>query len=172
MDHIGQSGRLRIQPIDARRFATIVPSNHKSRSRMWLTRSNAKALSFVIFGLACLLHFTASFASPINPVWLTSACFNIPMNAWDKLSLNPSYRVTYIVEDAGGRTYVATKQGTANNVEASSVSFPGDFTERRTGLPADADCNRGRDYRWTIFVNDRLIDSGSFSFKRSLGKKP
>lgn len=107
-------------------------------------------------------------ASSVRPEWLSKACFEIALNAWDKFAVDPNYQLSFTVQEDGGRTYIATRDASsAGDPSRYEVHFPRDFKDKKNGLQADADCFRGRDYHWSIAVNGKIKDSGNFSFKRS-----
>jgi len=124
------------------------------------------AVLVAMIGFASTSYAAEPPGKTLAPIRLTSVCFSISLNMWDKLDLNQEYPVTYVVQESGGRAFVASRLGRAQHPDASEVKFPRDFTDRQTGLPADADCHDGRDYRWTISAGDQVIDAGTFSFKR------
>jgi hypothetical protein len=88
------------------------------------------------------------------------------MNAWDKLSVGKEYEVEYIIKANDGMTYIARKQGIAENVDFSKVVFPNDFVDEKTNLPAYANCTGNAKYDWSIMVNRKDIDDGYLDFGR------
>ena len=118
-----------------------------------------------------LLHSSFSMAESLPPVWLSSVCFKIPFDVWDKLGVRRSFVVKYSITEDDRRVYVAERRGSAENAESASVNFPDDFVEMKTGLPAYAGCASGAHYKWKIYVDKKLVDNGFFYFGRS-GRNP
>ena len=102
-----------------------------------------------------------------KPIWMTTACYKLNFSAGDKLDLDPTYNVKYIVRNAEGEVYIAEKTAQARISSSSEVIFPDGFHDQATNLSVNADCNYGQKYIWEIYANDKMIDSGTFEFKRT-----
>ncbi|WP_157771972.1 hypothetical protein [Ralstonia solanacearum] len=103
-----------------------------------------------------------------EPIWITAACIQLRMSAWDKLDSQAEYSVRYLVTTEGG-SYEAKKIAKKSVPDSAEVVFPDDFHDARNGLPANINCSSGGRYYWGIYAGGRKIDSGYFDFRRARG---
>ncbi|MHA6907478.1 hypothetical protein ACQUJS_03440 [Ralstonia pseudosolanacearum] len=106
-----------------------------------------------------------------EPIWITTACLQLKMSAWDKLDSQDEYSARYLVTTEGGRAYEAAKTARKKNPDSATVVFPDDFHDISNGLPASMNCASGGKYYWQIYANNRKIDSGHFDFRRAIKQK-
>lgn len=113
--------------------------------------------------ITALLFTASSSVFAIDPLWLTSACYEMKFTAWDKFG-SENYKVTYKVNSDIGTEYIAEFSASGHN--SSTVVFPRDFIEVGRGKQAAVSCHGSTKYSWKIFVQDELKDMGSIVFSR------
>ena len=118
-----------------------------------------KKITTVIF----LFFMGIGSSEAIEPVWLTAACYELKLSAWDKFGTK-DYKVTYIVKSDTGSEFIA--EFNANGHNSSAVVFPKDFTDKNSSKKASLSCHGTTEYIWEIYVEDKLKESGNVSFSR------
>lgn len=123
-------------------------------------------LSFVLSIFFLFVIEKTSFGDEFKPEWLTSASYKLRLSAWDKFSVDPSYKVKYIVKTAPDLTFIAEREGIARDGRSAEVIFPDDFSIPETGEKAWVDSD-GKECTWEIYINNVLKDAGTISFART-----
>jgi len=119
-------------------------------------------LSFVLSIFFLFVIEKTSFGDD-KPVWLTSASYELRLSAWDKFSVDPSYKLKFIVKTAPDLIFIAERKGIARDGRSAVVIFPDDFSIPETGKKAWIDSD-GKECTWEIYVNNVLEDAGTISF--------
>jgi hypothetical protein len=83
-------------------------------------------------------------------------------------SSNAAYVAKYLVTASDGTIFVAEKSAT--DEDSARVVFPDNFHERKTNQKAWVNCEYGEKYKWEIFANSTLIDSGTIVLSRNKPK--
>ena len=116
-----------------------------------------------LIGIAFVSFSTLTIAEETKRAWMTSACYKFNLTAWDKFS-EKAYLAKYTITSGSGRAFVAQKNATGHN--SAMVVFPDDFNDAKLNVPASVDCFDGEKYKWAIYVNGVLRDSGTIAFTR------
>ena len=110
---------------------------------------------------------TLSIGQGAKREWQTSACYRFSLTIRDKAS-DASYIAKYRVTATDGTIFVAEKKATDD--DSARVVFPDNFHEEKTNQKAWINCNYGEKYKWAIYANKVLIDSGMISLTRNKQK--
>lgn len=121
--------------------------------------------SYLFFALSIFSLFVMAETSfgDDKPVWMTSASYELRLSARDKFSVDPTFKVKYIVKMAPDLIFIAEREGIARDSRSAAVIFPDDFSIPETGEKAWIDSD-GRECTWEIYVNNVLEDTGTISF--------
>lgn len=119
-------------------------------------------LSIIYLQVVCIV----AFGEDLKPEWLTSASYKMTFAAWDKFNLNETYNVKYFVKTDSDLIFIAERSGVAKESSSVKVVFPDDFVLYGTSKKAWVDLN-SKESVWEIYVNDKLMEDGKISFRRS-----
>lgn len=102
----------------------------------------------------------------LKPEWHTSANYKIILLVKDKWNVPKFYKAKYVVK-ISNLTFMAEREVTGVDSTSAKVTFPDDFSNPETNQKAWIDIN-GKESTWEIYVNDELMEDGTFLFKRSI----
>jgi hypothetical protein len=112
-------------------------------------------------------YITLSVGEGNKREWITTACQHFDLTVRDNSS-NTVFFAKYVVTASNGMTFVSERKAT--DEDSARVVFPDSFHEVRTNQKAWVNCAYGEKYKWEIYVNDILIESGAISLTRNKQK--
>jgi hypothetical protein len=126
-----------------------------------------KTLLASLLALVVSSYITVSMGDGNKREWVTTACQHFDLTVRDK-SGNAAFSAKYVVTASNGMTFVAERK--ASDEDSARVIFPDSFREVRTNQKAWVNCAYGERYKWEIYANDVLIESGAISLTRNKQK--
>lgn len=128
---------------------------------------NRKLLISSVLAIVATLYSTASSGEGNKREWQTTACQNFSLTVRDKAS-NATYIARYVVTASDGTIFVAEKRAT--DEDSARVVFPDNFYEGRRRQKAWVNCSYAERYKWEIYTDNVLIDSGTTALTRNKPK--
>jgi hypothetical protein len=127
-----------------------------------------KNLFFVsLLAIVTVSYITPSIGEGIKREWITTACQHFDLTVRDP-SGNAPFFAKYVVTASNGMTFIAERKATEE--DSARVVFPDSFHEMRTNQKAWTNCAYGEKYKWEIYANGNLIESGAISLTRNKQK--
>lgn len=117
-----------------------------------------------IFGLT--LTEKEAWGTELKPQWQTSATYTFVLSVRDKWNLDKTYKAKYVVKTSSDLVFVVEREGVAMDSNSAEVTFPDDFSIPETGKKAWIKYD-GDECVWEIYVNNVLMENGTFTFTRS-----
>ena len=129
--------------------------------------------------LSATISMTSTFASEPNmdkPMWQTSSCIKTSLSVQDKFNTRTSHRIVYLVKSENENQFSAEREtnGSSESFRNAAVTFPNDFIlkiKNDQRISAFVDCVNGKNYQWSIAIDGKVIDQGTFSFHREIINK-
>ena len=104
---------------------------------------------------------TISIGAETQRKWQISIpCNSFNLTVWDKFS-SEKYLARYVVTSSDGDVFVAEKNATDHN--SAMVVFPNDFQEQKKKIQAWMSCVQMA-YKWSVYVDNILVDKGLISY--------
>ena len=120
-----------------------------------------------LLAISTASYLTLSSGQDTSREWQTTACQNFTLTVRDK-SGDAAFVAKYLVKSSDGRIFIAEKKATDD--DSARVIFPDSFHEEKTSQKAWVDCSYGEKYRWEIYTNNELIESGTTTITRNKRK--
>ena len=128
---------------------------------------NTKLLISSLLAIVITLYLPVSSGEGNKREWQTTACQNFALTVRDKAS-NAAYVAKYVVTASDGTIFVAEKKAT--DEDSARVVFPDNFYEERRRQKAWVNCSYAEKYKWEIYTNNVLIESGTTALTRNKPK--
>ena len=128
---------------------------------------NKKLFFSSLLAIVFTFYWTLSIGEGNKREWQTTACQNFSLTVRDKSS-NAAYVAKYVVTASDGTFFVAEKKAT--DEDSARFTFPDNFYEGRSKQKAWVNCSYTEKYKWEIYTNNVLIDSGTIALTRNKPK--
>jgi len=114
------------------------------------------------------MHFPEKevLGAEIKPQWQTSATYKFILSVRDKWEVDKTFKAKYVVKTSSDLIFIAEREGVAMDSNSTEVTFPDDFFIPETGEKAWLKFD-GEKCIWEIYVNNVLMENGTFIFTRS-----
>lgn len=129
---------------------------------------NMKLVYATLLAIVIVFYSMLSFGAETKRAWMPSACYKFNLSVMDKFN-SEAASVKYTVITMDGIVFVAERSAT-DDPNPSEVVFPDDFHEAKLNVKAWVDCFGSEKYKWAIYINGVLIDSGTIGLTRDKRK--